>query len=298
MDDPQAIEILSDSLIDEIVGAVGLPKTRFTHRLAWFFFNKITTKFAHIGAPFDETTRTDGLPKASEICLKNFCEQVYVRGAENIPASGPLLVVTNHPGTYDGLTIFANLPRQDIKWISSEILFFRLLPNLEQHVLFASRRDSRNRMVVLRKAIKHLQQGGTLVYFASGHRDPDPDVYHGALKAMDGWLDVFDMFFKYVPELTILPVVISGVVSRHWAGHWFPRIRRKHIDQQRLAEFGQVISQLMHPGKIYLSPSISFGKPLDRQQLTSAQETTLQMVISQAKDLLREHVAAFGGNAD
>ena len=298
MDDPQTISMLSDSLIDEIVGAVGLPKTRFTHRLAWALFNKITTRFAHIGAPFDETTKNDGLPKASENCLKNFCDHVNTRGVENIPPSGPLLVITNHPGAYDGLTIFANLSRKDIKWISTEIPFFHLLPNLEEHVLFAPRQDSRARMVVLRNAIQHLQQGGTLVYFASGHRDPDPDVYHGVLKAMDGWMDVFDMFFKYVPELTVLPVVISGVVSRHWAGHWFPRIRRKHIDQQRLAEFGQVISQLMHPGKIFLSPSISFGKPLKQQQLTSTQETTLQMVISLAKELLRQHVAEFGGNAD
>jgi hypothetical protein len=136
------------------------------------------------------------------------------------------------------------------------------------------------------------------VYFAAGHRDPDPGVYHGALKSMDGWLDIFDMFFKYVPELKVLPVVISGVVSEHWARHWLPRIRRKQIDQQRLSEFGQVISQLLHPGKYYLSPSVSLGKPLSREQLTSEKETTLQMVITQAKGLLQQHVAAYGGNAD
>ncbi len=297
-EDYQNIKKLSDSLIDEVVGSVGLPRTRFNHWLGWRLFRKITDRFANIGATFEGIVESDGLPKACEYCLSLFCKDLQVSGVENIPLNGPLLVTTNHPGAYDGLTVFSNLPRKDIKWISTEIPFFRLLPNLESHVLFASREDSRNRMVVLRNAIQHLKNGGVLVYFAAGHRDPDPGVYHGALKSMDGWLDIFDTFFKHVPELTVLPVVISGVVSQHWAEHWLPRIRRKQIDQQRLSEFGQVISQLLHPGKYYLSPFVSFGKPLSRQQLTSEKETTLHMVIDEEKELLHQHVAAFGGNAD
>jgi 1-acyl-sn-glycerol-3-phosphate acyltransferase len=297
-EDSQTIQKLSDSLIDEVVGSVGLPKTHFTHWLGWRLFRKITDRFANIGTTFENIVESDGLPKASDYCLSLFCKDLKVSGVQNIPLSGPLLVATNHPGAYDGLTVFSNLPRNDIKWISTEIPFFRLLPHLESHMLFASRVDSRNRMVVLRNAIQHLKNGGVLVYFAAGHRDPDPDVYHGALKSMDGWLDIYDVFFKYVPDLTVLPVVISGVVGQHWAKHWLPRIRRKQIDQQRLSEFGQVISQLLHPGKYYLSPSVSFGKPLSKVQLTSANETTLQMVISEAKVLLRQHVEAFGGIAD
>ena len=267
--DPDTIAKLSDSLVDELVGAVGLPKTRFTHWLGWTLFNKITTSFAHIGAPFNETTGTDGLPKASENCLANFCDQVKVQGIENIPVTGPLLIVCNHPGAYDGLTVFSNLPRKDIKWISTEIPFFRLLPDLCEHILFASRDDSRNRMVVLRNAINHLKGGGVLVYFAAGHRDPDPAVFHGASRAIDNWLDIFDMFFKYIPELTVQPVIISGCVSRHWAKHLLTRLRRKQIDQQRLSEFGQVISQLMHPGKIFITPAVSFGQPLTKEKLTA-----------------------------
>lgn len=298
--DPATIALLSDSLVDEIVGAVGLPKTKFTHRLGWTLFNKITTSFAHIGAPFNETTGTDGLPKASEICLTHFCDRVKVQGIENIPVTGPLLIVTNHPGAYDGLTIFSNLPRQDIKWISTEIPFFRLLPDLCEHILFASRDDSRNRMMVLRNAINHMKSGGVLVYFAAGHRDPDPAVFHGASRAIDGWLDIFDMFFKYIPNLQVLPVIIGGCVSSHWANHLLTRLRRKQIDQQRLAEFGQVISQLMHPGKILLTPAVSFGKPLTQEKLKeeAGDGTILNAMILQAKALLKYHCETFGGNAD
>jgi 1-acyl-sn-glycerol-3-phosphate acyltransferase len=297
-EDPQVIQQLSDSLIDEIVGAVGLPKNRFNHWLAWRLFRRMTDRFAHIGAPFDRIVGTDGLPKASEYCLSFFCQDIITRGTENIPQTGPLLVVTNHPGAYDGLVIFSKMPRNDIQWISSEIPFLRLLPNLKEHVLFASRQDTRSRMVVLRNAIQHMQAGGTLVYFAAGHRDPDPAVFHGASTAINGWLDIFDTFFKYIPELNILPVIVSGVVGDHWAHHWLPRIRRQQIDQQRLAEFGQVISQLLHPGKIFLSPSISFGKPLNKTMLSAGDSTTLQQLIAKGKELLQQHVRDFGGFSD
>jgi 1-acyl-sn-glycerol-3-phosphate acyltransferase len=296
--DPQSIALLSESLIDEIVGAAGLPKNRFTHCLGWSIFRKITDRFANIGAPFDEIVGSEGLPKASEFCLNFFCNEVKADGIENIPLTGPLMVTTNHPGTYDGLTIFSKLPRKDIKWISSEIPFLRLLPNLKEHVLFSSRQDSRSRMVVLRNAIQHMQQGGVLVYFAAGHREPDPAVYTGASRAIDGWLDIFDTFFKYVPELLIQPVIVSGTVSRHWSKHWFPRIRRKQIDQQRLAEFGQVISQLLHPGRIYLSPSVSFGKPLDKIDLSSTGGPVFPAITAEAKKLLRQHCEMYGGIPD
>jgi len=296
--DSQSIALLSESLIDEIVGAAGLPKNRFTHRLGWSIFRRITDRFANIGAPFDAIVGSEGLPKASEFCLDFFCNEVKADGIENVPLTGPLLITTNHPGAYDGLVIFSKLPRKDIKWISSEIPFLRLLPNLTQHVLFSSRQDSRSRMVVLRNAIQHLQQGGVLVYFAAGHREPDPAVFPGASTAIDGWLDIFETFTKYVPELLIQPAIASGVVSSHWANHWFPRIRRKQIDRQRLAEFGQVISQLMHPGRIYLSPSVSFGKPMDKTELCSTGEPVLASIIAGAKKLLQHHCGMYGGIVD
>ena len=43
-EDPQVIQQLSDSLIDEVVGSVGLPKNRFNHWLAWRQFRRITDR--------------------------------------------------------------------------------------------------------------------------------------------------------------------------------------------------------------------------------------------------------------
>jgi hypothetical protein len=197
------------------------------------------------------------------------------------------------------MVLFSQMPRLDIRWISSEIPFLRLLPNLQGNLFFSSREDSRNRMVVLRNCIKHMQAGGVLVYFAAGHRDPDPAVYPGAARAIDGWLDIFDVFYKYVPELRVMPAIMSGVVDKYWSKHPLTWLRRKQIDQQRLAEFGQVITQLVHPGKLMLSPFISFGNPHTKSELLSVSlDDTLHSAITQkGKQLLKEHCQRFGGNA-
>lgn len=258
---------LSDSLIDEIVSAIGLPRTSLTHKVFWRFFQNITNRLADLGASFDQITKEKGLPAASQWVLSHFCDGLWVHGGEHIPKGGPLLVASNHPGTYDSLILFANLVGHNIRIVSSVIPFLKLLPHTREHFLFAPRDDSRERMVVFRNAIQHLQDGGTLVYFCSGHRDPDPAVYSGAERAYDHWLNVFDTFFKYVQDLRVMPTVVSGVISADWAKHPVTWLRKRQIDQQRLAEFGQVISQLLKPGQLMMKPRISIGQHFSEDDL-------------------------------
>jgi hypothetical protein len=289
------IDILSESLIDELVGAVGLPKTRVYH---WFFhkaFSRITDSLARIGVPFNRLVREEGLPAASRWVLKKFCNSPLNQGVQNIPKDGPLLVMSNHPGAYDALVLFSLIDRQDIKWISSEIPFLDLLPDTKQHILFASRKDSTQGMVILRQVIAHLKQGGTIVYFGAGHRDPDPAVYPGAENAITGWLPVVDLFFRAVPDLRIQPSILSGVVSEKWVHHPITRLRRKQIDKHRLAEFGQVITQLMRPEKFFVTPAVSFGKTLMESEISKeTPEGSLHAaVVEKAKKLLREHIQEF-----
>jgi len=295
MNDNTEIRLLSESLVDELVGSVGLPKTRFTHWLFWHMFRRVTDRFSRIGAPFDRLVGKQGLPAASDWCLTHFCTNIQSRGNEHIPAQGPLLVAANHPGAYDALVFFSQLKREDILWISTEIPFLRLLPNTRGHILFTSRTDAQNRMLVMRQAVQHLRSGGTLVYFAAGHRDPDPAVFPGASTSIDNWLDVFDSFTKYVPGLQILPAIASGMVSDKWARHFLVKLRRKQIDRHRLAEFGQVISQLLRPGKFFLSPTVSFGKALLAEELkmTSPDGRVRSALMPEARELLRQHMMEF-----
>ena len=287
---------LSESLIDEIVAAVGLPRTRLTHSVFGGLFRTINERLAYLGATFDQITKEQGLSAASAWALTHFCTDYQVHGAEHIPDQGPLLVVSNHPGTYDSLVLFANLQGHKIRCVASVIPFIHLLPNVREHILFAPRDDARERMLALRNAIQHLKQGGTLVYFASGHRDPDPAVYPKADRSIDLWLDVFDTFYKYVKGLRVQPTIISGVVSADWARHPITWLRRRQIDKQRLAEFGQVIVQLRTPGKLMMSPRISIGAHFSEHDLRQVvgPGKLFYAVLERGKTLFHESSAYFG----
>ena len=209
-------------------------------------------------------------------------------------------MLSNHPGAYDALIIFSNLKGHRIRSVSSEIPFLHLLPNTHQHFLFAPRRDVLERMIVLRNVIRHLQEGGTVTFFASGHRDPDPCVYPGAKNAIDHWLKIIDVLFTHLQDLKVLPIIISGVISREWSRHHITWFRKKQIDKQRLAEFGQVITQMKKPGRLFMEPRISFGEPYNedtlRQDVGSGK--LHQAVIERSKALFSESSSYFGGFID
>jgi hypothetical protein len=187
------------------------------------------------------------------------------------------------------------MARDDIMILTSEIPFFQLMPNACKHMLFTSRTDMNNRMLMMRAAIAHLRSEGVLIYIGAGHREPDPAVYEGAADSIKRWLDIYDAFFKYVPDLKVMPALMSGMITEHWANHPFTKIRRKQRDRQRLAEFCQVIGQLMHPGRLMVTPKLSFAEPFTEAELRAgdANATLLQAVIIKTRQLLDYHCRKF-----
>ena len=291
------IATLTKLLIAELVKAIGLPRTKLFLRLFWILFRIPMSRFANVGLTFDRMVAEVGFPKASEWALTNWCSGVTARGTQNIPAEGPLLIVSNHPGTYDALIIFSQAGRQDIRWISTEIPFLDNLAHTRSHVIFASRSNALRRMAAMRSAIRHLQTGGALLYIGAGQLDPDPAVYPNAADHIEEWLAGIDFFFRHVPRLRLMPTIVSGVVSPKWARSPITCLRRKDIDKRRLAEFGQGIIQLLFPGRLMFTPYVSFGPPVTIEILRSesSQENVLPAVIARTKALLTEHCRIFGG---
>ncbi|HNR02182.1 MAG TPA: lysophospholipid acyltransferase family protein [Anaerolineaceae bacterium] len=287
---------LSASLMNEVVGAVGLPKNDMTRSLMWRIVGKPALRLARIGVTFERLIAEKGLPVACAWSLTHFCNPAQVTVQEEIPREGPLLLAANHPGAYDVLVYTAMLKRKDVCWIATEIPFLRLLPNASSHIFYVDRTDMASRSSALRQIARHLKSGGAMVYFASGHRDPDPAVFPGAEKGMDEWLKVYDLLYRYVPDLKVQPVLASGIVSEHWARHRITRLRRRQLDRHRLAEFGQVISQLLNPGRLMITPAVSVGRVVSLSDLvpekTGADITA--GVISLGKTLLHAHAEQYG----
>jgi hypothetical protein len=287
------IQSLSDTLINEIINAVGLPKTASTRRVFDLLFHKAAGRLAEIGVTFDRLIGRDGFPSACGWVLANWCRDIATRGSESVPQSGPLLVISNHAGAYDSVVIASRLGRNDLKFIASDVPFLKNLPITSEHFLFISADDAYNRMAGTRSGIRHLQDGGALILFGTGLIDPDPAVYLGAEKEIENWSPSIDLFLRQVPDAKVVVTIVSGIVSPRWARHPVTWLKRIPWQKRRLAEYGQVLQQLFFPGRLYVSPRVSFAPPVPVTQLIreSGTKRVLPAVIRRGKALLAEHIA-------
>ncbi len=289
MDDE--ITLLSKSLVVELAGSIGFRNSRLVQNIVWPIFRPATDALARIGMTFDRNVLQLGFAKAMGIALEQFADCVIAKRPENRPPEGPLLVVSNHPGTYDSLVVASQLQRDDLNFISGDIPFLRNLPHAHRH-FFCISDQGNGRMMAARKAIRHLQGGGAVMLFGFGHIDPDPAVYDDAFSIIDEWSPSIDLFLRAVPEARVQLSMMSHVVTAKWRNSILYHLRRKPLDRRRLVEFGQVIYQLVFPRRLRTTPRISFAPPVGKTQLLQETSTgsVLPAVISRAKALLADHI--------
>jgi len=282
---------LSRSLVVELAGSIGLRYSPLANRIIWPLFRPVTDRLAHIGLTFDRNMLQTGFSKAMGFALEDFASSVTARGTEEFPPEGPLLVVSNHPGTYDSLVIASKLQRDDLSFISGDIPFLRMLPHANQHFYCISDEEN-GRMLATRKAVRHLKSGGSMLLYGFGHIDPDPAVYDGAASYLDRWSPSIDLFLKAAPEARLLLVIVSHVVSSKWRNSILYRLRSDPVDRRRLVEFGQVSFQLLFPHRLMSSPCISFAPPVSVDELLRESESdrVLPAITLRAKALLVEHM--------
>lgn len=280
---------LVQSINDEIYLALGMKPDTWIRKLISPLVAKPTLRFSQIAVQFDQWIEKYGFSRAARFSLPNFAQKLLVTGAEFIPISGPTLIVSNHPGTMDSLTITANVPRDDIKIIAADIPFLKNLDNFHRHVLFVSR-DAMHRMMAARNAIRHLRNGGLLVLFGSGTIDPDPAFMPDCDKAIEKWSQSIDLFVRKVPDLQIVLTIVSDVVQQSYMKHPFTWLRKTRIDRQRIAEFLQVIDLMTKPEKNCIQPRVSFQRFAWDENRMTQNESTIHAIVNQAKTLLSQHL--------
>lgn len=133
---------------------------------------------------------------------------------KNVPASGPAIVVLNHPRNgSDGIAVAAALSkiRPDTKIAMT--LFLENVPGLKDNAVFLNpyggaqaRAYNEARMIEMQD---HLKQGGLVVIFASGEvslKDPTSDM-----KPVDKeWKTGAARLVQAVPEAQVIPVYVGG----------------------------------------------------------------------------------------
>lgn len=286
------IRDLSHSLVYELAGSVGFRNSRLAQQLAWMIFRPVTDRLARIGVKFDRDVNQYGFSTAMRNALPMFINKVTARGQAEIPRSGPLLIYSNHPGTYDSLVIASKLQRDDLRIISGDIPFLMNMPHAHQHFIFLLEDAISGSTVTARRAIRHLQSGGAVLVYGYGHIDPDPAVYDDAASTIEQWSPSIDLFLKLVPQTKLILSITSHVVSPKWRHSILYYLRWNPIDRRRLVEFGQVMTQLLFPGTFRQSPYISFAQPIDLKTLQkeSNKKRILSAVITRARALLSDHM--------
>jgi len=288
-----SIEELRASLVDEIIKSVGLPRTQFWRKIFAPIFWLPTDRLSRVGANFDALVAKSGFYRAMRNLQAFFVGNVNVQGAEDIPINGPLLVVTNHPGTYDAVIVSAQVGRDDLKIVASDIPFIEKMKSASQNFLFA-KRDIYKRMVVIKKVVSHLQRGGAVLIFPSGHIDPEPAFLKEAMEELDSWSRAIEIFLRKAPETTVQVGIVSNVLSRSYFKNPLTRLRKKLRDRQRIGEFLQVIEQLVFRKKFKGEPKVTFAPPFKLDDIGQTTEEGLNALlpytIKEAKRLMKDHI--------
>ncbi len=258
--------ILANDLVFELNKSLGFRQDGIMQSILKPLVWKPMVRFSELATVFENRVVQDGFQTASAWFISHFVDRVKTLGEESLPSNGPLVVASNHPGAYDSLVITSRLPRDDVKIISSDIPFVKKLPDTSEHMIYSTP-DAHTRMGAARKAIRHLKAGGALLVFARGTMDPDPAFMPGSEEELSRWTSSLGLFVRDVPQTKVAISLISGVLSPKFLNHPATFFRRGRVNKQRLSEFFQVMYQLLTPGRLMVSPSLSFGMPFDLKDL-------------------------------
>lgn len=256
------IHDLTETLIYELTKAFALPQTEQAKRVIRFVFGKAARAAAEIGIGLDRATAEGGLPAGARWVLPRFVKSHQARGVENIPASGPLVIASNHPASVDSIVISAHVNRNDYKAIIGDIPFFEHLPHVSERAIFApDPGNTMGRMQVIRESIRHLNSGGSLLIFPRGEIEADPEFMPHPDDEFHHWSRSLEIFMQRVPNLQILTTIASGVISQSTIHHPITWFRKARPDRQRLAFLYQLARQALSGKELFgLTPRVTFGE--------------------------------------
>ena len=235
------VAVYRDKIIKEICYALGVSRNGVMSRLIGPLFRFPVNRLARIAVRADNVVSSEGLGGGARRILPDLSLAPSVRGADDIPADGPLLVVSNHPGGFDSIAILSCIPRKDLKVILSDVPFTRAFTAARQYFIYVPP-DVPGSTATLRASLDHLKRGGALLTFAYGDVEPDPELseQHGlaeeilvgklgghaeALFEVLGELNGALMWRSFLTSLTGQPGTVQEISPRIWESR---RILMRH----------------------------------------------------------------------
>ncbi len=281
---PSSLDALTQINLDDLVNAFGWKNhARLARPLRRLFLGPARL-FAQQILDFDAAIGANGLTEASRRIERLYVRDVRVFSADRIPA-GPVLALANHPGLTDTLALFCALRRDDLKIIALDRPFLQSLPNISDQLFYVTD-DSSERVSLVRRVSGHLRAGGAALTFPAGHTEPDPDMYDGAVDALQHWTDSVGVFIRLAPETAVLPICVRGVTWNVAAHHPLTRLRRTHDDQQLFASALQLLSHLVLKTRP-VTVNVQIGRPITVKDLGTTDTRVIhQAVLVEMKRLI------------
>ena len=152
--------------------------------------------------------------KPIAVALMRLWLDIQIRGAEHVPGSGPVLVVSNHQSVLDPPIIGGSTLRT--LHFMAKVELFRipgfgwLIRNLNAHPVRREGSDSK----ALKTAARLLEEGEALLAFPEGTRSRDGSFGEG--KPGIGMLAV-------LTEVPVVPTYVTGTLHALPRGAWWPR---------------------------------------------------------------------------
>ncbi len=281
--------VLCSAVIDEIVYALGAKKGGIIRNVLAPLLQNPAKKLAEILADFYDGVVNKSPSQGATDTLPKFNVEVQRSGNQNMPMSGPHLLISNHPGGLDSVAILSCIPRADIKVLVSDVVLMRKLDYLNRHSIFVDFK-ALGGMSALREAISHLNQGGILLLFARGEVEPDPACFPGAVESIDKWSPSLEIMLRKSPSTSVQILSVSGAILPRFAAHPLTKLRRRPETRQKLAEVMQMVTSLYYPEKAKTRLNIRFSEVLENAVIP--RESIMPFITSYAKAEMSAHISA------
>lgn len=284
---PSQTDTLTRINLDDLVSSFGWEGYPLLASVLRRLFARPARKFANQMVEFDTLVGRVGLAEASRrILQKNYVRDVRVHGRENVPADGPMLFLSNHPGMSDTLCLFSAINRTDLRIIAIHRPFLEALRNTTNQLFFIDEEPAK-RMNAVRQVSAHLKNGGAALTFPAGEIEPDPDVYDGALDSLGNWTDSAGVFIRFARDTKIVPVLVSSVVWDRTARHPLTRLKRTRTEREKLAAALQILIVIMQNAKPN-TVHVRFAEPITLEETGStASQDIHTFVIDRMRGLIQ-----------
>lgn len=227
---------LARMILDDVLATLNINRVKALRYLVTIPGSKTSRWLADLLSRWDNQIERSSFLETARDALDLFTSGFELASADEIPKTGPLLAVANHPGMVDSIGAIVAVGREDVQVVAARREFLRVLPNISSHLLTIEN-DASLRLEAMRHIIQALSEGHAVIIFPSGRLEPEPAMMPGAAAAIDQWSASIGIFLSKVPETRLLPILISQTLSPK-AWHSWPAKLPKAPKRQHQAAMG------------------------------------------------------------